>query len=131
MRIVSYFIVGILWGCTNPFIKRVQGNLQSKEKDKDAPISKSTIYMIKQLLSNPILAIPFAVNQLGSFLFYFLLANGNVSITSPVCNALAVVFTALTGWVLGEKYHSPLKLATGVILVYAGVLLCAYDSTSG
>ncbi|CAM9643300.1 unnamed protein product [Ectocarpus fasciculatus] len=124
-----YFVVGMLWGCTNPFIKRAQQSIRLAEA-KDHAESRSSLSFVKKIALNPILMAPFAINQCGSFVFYCLLANGNVSITSPACNALAVVFTALTGWYLGEKYTSPLKMAAGVVLVYVGVVLCALDSTS-
>jgi uncharacterized membrane protein len=131
MITIYYFVVGMLWGCTNPFIKRAQASVQMAEKSKDNTGTKSSLAFVKTVVSNPILMAPFLINQCGSFVFYLLLASGDVSITSPACNALAVVFTALTGWYLGEKYSSPMKLAAGVILVYIGVLLCAYDTSSG
>lgn len=126
MQTTLFFVVGMLWGCTNPFIKRAQTSLQSTKDNSFG--NKSTISFVKKLFNNPILLAPFVINQCGSVVFYMLLAHGNVSITSPACNALAVVFTALTGWYLGEKYTSPLKMAVGVTLVYIGVLLCAIDS---
>ncbi len=148
MRVLYYFIVGVLWGCTNPFIKRAQIAISNAEKDCDhkdnddkdkdrSSADKNSFWrgweiahFLRKLLSNPMLVAPFVVNQIGSFIFYILLATGDISTTSPICNALALIFTALTGWYLGEKVNSPFKLFLGVVLVYCGVLLCTKSSSN-
>jgi uncharacterized membrane protein len=90
--------------------------------------STSAIDFFLALLRHPILAAPFAINQLGSFMFYYLLATENVSLVSPLCNSLALAFTALTGYWLGEEYRKPLRMLLGVVCVYLGVFLCSSQS---
>lgn len=47
-----------------------------------------------------------ALNQSGSVLYFFTLQNVDLSLAVPVTNSLTFVFTALVGWILGEKLPS-------------------------
>ena len=47
------------------------------------------------------------INLCGSALFYWYLQFAKVAQTSSVVNALTLVFTALTGYILGEKLPDP------------------------
>lgn len=47
--------------------------------------------------------IPFLINQIGSVIFIFVLQNADISLAVPVTNSLTFLFTAITGWFLGEK----------------------------
>ncbi len=127
MRILLIFAVGILWGCTNPFIKRAQAALSDHNKENTR---NNALSFIRQLIQNPVLAAPFVINQIGSLFFYLLLATEKVSVASPMCNALALAFTAATGYFLGEKYKSPAQMAVGIILVYVGVMICSAEDDS-
>jgi hypothetical protein len=48
----------------------------------------------------------------------------DISLTVPICNSLTVCFTALTGYLLGERVGRPWRLAAGTLLVLLGVSLC-------
>jgi hypothetical protein len=41
--------------------------------------------------------------------FLFLLSKEPVSVAAPVCNALTFVFTAITGYFIGEEVHALLN----------------------
>lgn len=81
--IFGYFLVGILWGCTNPFIKHAQQSsaisrdIRSSNADKNATASgKSSYYIINKAyslffsvfssLTDRNIFIPYAINQAGS-----------------------------------------------------------------
>lgn len=122
--IIGYFLVGILWGVTNPFIKRATVSSTSR-----APAAgKSHLATLRQFCSEPNSFVPFLVNQMGSLVFYYMLSKEPVSRTAPICNAITFIFTALTGYVfLQEEIRSPLLLATGSLLVILGTYFCCRD----
>ena len=108
--LLCYLLVGMLWGCTNPFIKRAQHSSSSSSSSSSLPSHKNTtntsstttINIIKRLFNDPKVYIPYGINQSGSFLFYFLLSREPVSRAAPICNALTFIFTAITGfYILG------------------------------
>lgn len=43
------------------------------------------------------------LNQLGSIIYIIVLQNIDLTISVPVANSLTFVFTAISGWILGEK----------------------------
>lgn len=50
--------------------------------------------------------LPFLLNQCGSVLYFLTLQDTDISLAVPVSNSLTFVFTAMTGWFLGEaKVH--------------------------
>lgn len=129
---VSLIFVGALWGCTNPLLR--QGAMSSEEEPKSTPES-SDVSSAKQGLLSTLLTflkklrhirvwMPYVVNQSGSLLYYVTLAQSNLSIAVPICNALALVFSILTSVLLGERIHKPVQTVVGAALVVAGVTLC-------
>lgn len=44
-----------------------------------------------------------ALNQTGSVVYFFTLQNVDLSLSVPVANSLTFIFTAITGWLLGES----------------------------
>jgi drug/metabolite transporter (DMT)-like permease len=116
---LAYLCVGVLWGCTNPFIKAAQESVaedrgvndpndkQAKEATCESGPFEARSFMrklfsscyenLRGLFMNPRLFLPFAINQAGSLAFYALLSQEPVSRASPICNSLTFLFTALTG----------------------------------
>ena len=68
--------------------------------------------------------LPYALNQCGSVLYYFLLASSDLSVAVPVCNALSLVFSCITSYLLGERVDQPIKAIFGSAFVMAGVAIC-------
>jgi drug/metabolite transporter (DMT)-like permease len=67
--------------------------------------------------------LPFIFNQIGSLMFYYLLANEPVIIASPLCNSLTFTITSITAYYLGERSQSPLFLFLGITLVLLGTYI--------
>ncbi|GMI00623.1 hypothetical protein TrLO_g8480 [Triparma laevis f. longispina] len=107
--------VSLVWGVTNPFI-----NAAAKKAKKGDVIDKG-----KKIL------VPYAINQLGSILFYLLLSTNSL-IVGPIVNAMTQSFTFLFGFLLfGERYDSWVKVVLGSLLVFVGVGVCTYADVDG
>ena len=145
VKALGYLTVGVLWGVTNPFIKRA-AEKASKER-AEAPrhqagagtgasvgggingTGRSHLATLRHFCTDPRIFVPFLVNQTGSLVFYYLLSKEPVSRTAPVCNALTFIFTALTGYlVLKEDVRSPVLLGAGSVLVVLGTYFCVKDA---
>lgn len=126
--IAGYLIVGILWGCSNPFIKHAQAE-NTEHGRSDSNKEKSTSFdSLYRMFTKPRVLLPFLVNQSGSFVYYYLLSSEPVSRASPICNSLTFLFTATTGYVcFGEEVRYPFLLVIGIIAVLTGVLICSLD----
>lgn len=147
--LLLYVLVGMLWGCTNPYIKRAQMNaasslphsLEVKERRQGSNVPGSggmgnnstvnsnifikTLAPLRRLLSDPLVLGPYLINQSGSIVFFYVLSKEPVTRAAPLCNALAFVFTAITGcFFLGEDVKSPVTLSLGVALVVLGTHIC-------
>lgn len=83
-------------------------------------------YIISKLiiLANYKVWLPFLLNQLGSILYYKTLASSNLTLSVPICNATAMVFSSITSAILGERVNQPGRAALGVVLVFSGVAVC-------
>ena len=128
----SYLLVGMLWGCTNPFLKKgsqaTSSNSVSQSHDKGSEgFIARTMRSLRKFL-NPQVLFPFLLNQSGSMVFCFLLATENISTTVPVCNSLTFIFTGITGWLLGEKFTHPIMFVAGLAMVVCGLSICAMSS---
>lgn len=110
---LSMILVGALWGCTNPLLRK-----GSVEVDKNQRLSS-----LKALL-NVKIWLPYLLNQSGSIVFYILLANTELSLAVPICNALALLFSFLTSVILGEPIQKPFRSFLGATLVVVGVTIC-------
>jgi hypothetical protein len=75
--------------------------------------------------------LPYLLNQVGSLLYYKTLASSRLTLAVPICNATAMVFSSVTGTLLGERVDRPGRAAAGVALVLAGVAVCMHSSDEG
>ena len=121
MQIAKYVIVGMLWGCTNPFIKHAQ----AKQKSSVAADS-SWVTGIRNFVLQPDLLIPYVINQSGSlFFFIFIMPTDPITISAPICNSLSFIFTAITSYgYFKEELHSWQHLFLGILLVLIGSFVC-------
>uniref|UniRef100_A0A7R9W2L4 Transmembrane protein 234 n=1 Tax=Pseudictyota dubia TaxID=2749911 RepID=A0A7R9W2L4_9STRA len=158
--LLSAILVGALWGCTNPLLRR--GSAEAKRKDEEAAegatrkkeekeekeeeevdaskrqsaeggIISVVRSGLRSLLSFRRLSVllPYLLNQSGSLLFYKLLATSDLTVSVPVCNALALLFSVVTSFALGERVDSVWRTLAGSALVTAGVSVCALSSGAG
>ena len=71
--VAGIFLVSIIWGVSNPFIKKGSEGIERVDKSSNKLLN--TLYEFWFLFTRPSYVIPFAINMSGSVLFYFLLAN--------------------------------------------------------
>lgn len=134
IKILSYLLVGGLWGITNPFLKQgtqintssissTSSTINSTNEFKEISFFKRyydlLIYFVK-----PAVFLPIIINQLGSVAFYYLLATDDISIAVPLCNSLTFAFTGITGWFLGERIQQPIFFLIGILFILCGIYLC-------
>ncbi|XP_014467577.1 PREDICTED: transmembrane protein 234 homolog [Dinoponera quadriceps] len=121
--VIYLCLVAVLWGMTNPFMKKGAGGLEN--------VKATSIYgqFIKELVflaTNVKYMLPFVLNQCGSVLYFLILQNTDISLAVPVSNSLTFIFTAITGWFLGEqKVHKNAYI--GMIFILCGTSLCCWD----
>jgi drug/metabolite transporter (DMT)-like permease len=125
---ISLILVGALWGCTNPFMR--QGSIESKSSSNNTDEQEETKSVLKSLfrLARIKVWLPYLINQLGSLLYYKQLASSNLTLSVPICNATAMVFSCITSFFLGERVNQPRRAVLGVTLILLGVQICMYSS---
>lgn len=141
---LSLLLVGAFWGCTNPFMRKGFAETKSTNENKENEQGgsnkrnaaaqggiKTFIVNILARLANIKVWIPYLINQLGSLLYYKTLASSNLTLSVPICNATAMVFSSITSALLGERVNQPGRAMLGVVLVLSGVAICMYSSEEG
>jgi len=104
-----------------------QGKVEPKDSESTDKESSTFLSSVKESLSKFRqwrVWLPYALNQCGSVLYYYLLASSDLSVAVPVCNALSLVFSCITSYMLGERVDQPLKAIVGSALVMVGVAIC-------
>ncbi|XP_046906163.1 transmembrane protein 234 isoform X1 [Hypomesus transpacificus] len=124
VEVMCLVLVAVLWGCTNPFLKR---GTEGIEHVKHSTKLLQFMAEIKFLFLNVKYLIPFLLNQSGSVIYYFTLATTDMSLAVPVANSLTFVFTLLTGKLLGEEFGGKKEVA-GMILTMTGITVCVISS---
>ena len=123
----SMLLVGALWGCTNPLLRKGSVEASATKTSKSDSFLRSSL---KSFL-NVRVWLPYVVNQCGSVVFYILLAKSELSLAVPTCNALALLFSFVTSVALGEPVHKPFQTILGASLVVLGVAICVSTQESG
>ncbi|XP_061599877.1 transmembrane protein 234 [Cololabis saira] len=123
-ELLSLVLVSVLWGCTNPFLKRgTEGMEDVRKPSRLAQILAD----VKFLFLNIKYLVPFLLNQSGSLVYYYTLSTTELSLAVPVANSLTFLFTMLTGKLLGEEFGG-IKAVVGMFLTMAGITLCVISS---
>ena len=132
-EILGLFIVGAMWGCTDPLLKVGAEGISEMGDRKGQGVVSSFLAEMKHLFLNWKYVVPFAVNQLGSLVYTYMLGQTELSVAVPVANSLKFVFALLTGVALGEPLPS-FKAFVGMAFVMLGTAVCLhakqYDSGS-
>ncbi|KAM4625863.1 transmembrane protein 234 [Polymixia lowei] len=124
VEVLCLLLVALLWGCTNPFLKRgTEGIENVKRKNKVLQL----VAEVKFLFLNLQYLVPFLLNQSGSLVYYFTLATTDLSLAVPVTNSLTFLFTLLTGKLLGEEFGGK-RAVGGMFLTMVGITLCVISS---
>ncbi|XP_011873864.1 PREDICTED: transmembrane protein 234 homolog [Vollenhovia emeryi] len=122
--VICLCLVALLWGATNPFLKK---GAQGLEDVKAASFYGQFVKELAFLVTNLKYMLPFLLNQCGSVLYFLTLPSIDLSLAIPVSNSLTFVFTAVTGWFLGEeKAHRNTYL--GMMFILCGTTLCCWDN---
>lgn len=131
---LSMIVVGALWGCTNPLLRK--GSVEATSSSSSSPSTDPKNHISNKEASDSFLAsflksfidikvwLPYVLNQSGSLVFYILLAKSDISTAVPICNAMALLFSFATSSVLGETTKNPLRTALGASLILFGVTVC-------
>ncbi|KAB7497965.1 Transmembrane protein [Armadillidium nasatum] len=121
--LVLLVIVSILWGVTNPLLKRASVGIENVKADN---LFYQTIAEVTYLASKFSYVAPFLLNQIGGVLFVYSLGLSDLSLAVPFTNSLTFIITTLTGHLLGEEKISS-SVWIGAALVCAGISLCIAD----
>ncbi|XP_071222753.1 transmembrane protein 234-like [Salvelinus alpinus] len=87
-------VVAVLWGCTNPYLKRGTEGIEHVKKENKF---NQFLAEVKFLFLNIKYLIAFLLNQSGSLVYYFTLTTTDLSLVVPVANSLSLLFILLTG----------------------------------
>ncbi|KAI0134683.1 integral membrane protein [Xylariales sp. AK1849] len=111
--VLGFLMVGLAWGLTTPFIRRAAkdhnppAHPMLDREDIKASWLKSKVFgaffAVLDLLKNPRYAIPLLINLTGSIWFFLLIGKAELSLTVPIVNTLAFLFTVLGDWWVEKK----------------------------
>jgi hypothetical protein len=123
---LSMVLVGALWGCTNPLLRKgsVEATAAAAAAASEEKEESSSLGSFFRTFVNFNVWIPYVLNQSGSLVFYFLLRDASLSMAVPTCNALALIFSFVTSLYLGERIHKPVQTFMGATLIMVGVAIC-------
>ena len=119
--------IGVLWGCTNTFIR--VGALQVQRKRERASSKASSRFRaafgdLPLLLTTPAFIVPQSLNLCGSAAFSWLQGRVRLTVAGPVVNTVALTANAVADWAAGEPVQLHLAVP-GVALVAIGAALCS------
>lgn len=155
--VLSFLIVGLCWGFTTPFIRKAAITYQVPSNPSITDPNRSWLlrqiakifFSIIGLLRNPRYAIPLVLNLTGSIWFFLLVGQAGklwdsrlvncevllvefcdleLSLTVPITNSLAFLFTVLGEWYVDGKLITR-DTWLGMGLVCAGIFMCVVSKT--
>ncbi|KAL1844217.1 hypothetical protein VTJ49DRAFT_3873 [Mycothermus thermophilus] len=151
--ILSFLLVGLAWGFTTPFIRRAakdraeataaaaaaSASSPTKPYDGTTDDKNATAWWNRlgglitrgaaaavDLLRNPRYAVPLVLNLSGSVWFFLLVGKAELSLTVPIVNTVAFLFTVLGEWWVEGKVISR-DTMLGMLLSVAGIALCVHS----
>jgi hypothetical protein len=123
---LSMMLVGALWGCTNPLLRK--GSVEATSSPTDSKNGenkpKTVLESFLKTFFDVKVWLPYVLNQSGSLVFYVLLAKSDISMAVPICNAMALLFSFATSSFLGEPIKNVHRTALGASLILVGVTIC-------
>ncbi|KAL6703834.1 hypothetical protein ACN47E_009053 [Coniothyrium glycines] len=134
--ILGFLMVGACWGLTTPFMRKAALNYTPPQRpslvDTSNPWLKrkvlGTFYAVVGVLSRPAYAVPLLLNVTGSVWFFILIGKAELSLTVPITNSLAFLFTVLGEWWAEKKVISR-DTWIGMGLVLGGIGLCVQSKS--
>ncbi|OAA43313.1 integral membrane protein [Metarhizium rileyi] len=114
--VASFVLVGLAWGLTTPFIRRAARTHQPPPHptlELDSVKNHwlrgrlyAAFFAVVDLLRNPSYAVPLLLNLTGSIWFFLLIGQAELSLTVPIVNTMAFLFTVLGEWYVEGKVIS-------------------------
>ncbi|USP78510.1 uncharacterized protein yc1106_05784 [Curvularia clavata] len=134
--ILGFLMVGACWGLTTPFMRRALANYTPPERPALTDPNNSwlkkkvlgVLYAVIGALSRPAYTIPLLLNVTGSVWFFILIGKAELSLTVPITNSLAFLFTVLGEW-WAEKKVIGRNTWIGMALVLGGISLCVQSKS--
>ncbi|KAI7716726.1 hypothetical protein KC353_g5166 [Hortaea werneckii] len=134
--VVGFLLVGMAWGFTTPFMRKAAVARDLKPKPQrplltDPNVSwmmrqaATVFYAVGDLLGSPSYAAPLLLNITGSVWFFLLVGQAELSLTVPITNSLAFLFTVLGEWWAEGKVISR-DTWIGMMFCLIGVALCVH-----
>ncbi|KAF2137219.1 uncharacterized protein K452DRAFT_278864 [Aplosporella prunicola CBS 121167] len=131
--ILGFLLVGAAWGLTTPFMRRAAVNYTPPTRPylQDPSVSWvkrklwTVIFAVVDLLRRPAYAVPLLLNVTGSVWFFLLIGQAELSLTVPITNSLAFLFTVLGEWWAEKKVISR-DTWIGMAFVLGGIGLCVH-----
>ncbi|GAB7349971.1 hypothetical protein MBLNU459_g0659t1 [Dothideomycetes sp. NU459] len=139
--VLGFLLVGAAWGLTTPFMRRAAVASSSKPSDPSrAWLADSShgwlqrkvwgvLYGVADVLRQPGYAIPLVINLTGSVWFFLLIGQAELSLTVPITNSLAFLFTVLGEWWAEGKVISK-DTWLGMAFVLGGIALCVHSKNT-
>ncbi|KAL2002065.1 hypothetical protein VTN02DRAFT_701 [Thermoascus thermophilus] len=150
--ILSFILVGLAWGFTTPFIRRAAVDFNQRQEARQLSQTQnldrnldggdeggggrdggriswlrtklvSLFWTVVNLLRTPAYAIPLGLNLTGSVWFFLLVGKHELSLTVPITNSTAFLFTVLGEWYVERKVIAR-ETWLGMVLVLGGIALC-------
>ncbi|KAL9071551.1 MAG: hypothetical protein Q9161_004118 [Pseudevernia consocians] len=138
---LGFLLVGLAWGLTTPFIRRAALNFHPPPHPSLERIDTGTkagwakwrilkaMWTVVDLLRSPAYAVPLVVNLTGSVWFFLLIGKAELSLTVPITNSLAFLFTVLGEWWAEGKVISR-DTWIGMAFVLGGIALCVQSKNT-
>ncbi|KAK4113455.1 hypothetical protein N656DRAFT_778228 [Canariomyces notabilis] len=117
--ILSFILVGLAWGLTTPFIRHAARDHPGPSPAHAALLESESVQQswwkrrvygaviaVVALLRNPRYAVPLVLNLTGSVWFFLLVGKAELSLTVPIVNTLAFLFTVIGEWWVEGKVIS-------------------------
>ena len=113
---LGFVVVGLLWGFTNPFIKRGSEGIKTLKVEDDArfprwfyevvylatrwqvPAMNSSLFLIELTLSCPQFLLPFLLNMSGSVVYYLTLSTAGRSVCGTKHGCWACCYSQRFRW---------------------------------
>lgn len=137
--ILGFLLVGLAWGLTTPFIRRAARTHNPpphpsllRDAVRSSPVRSrlyGAFFAVTDLLRNPRYAVPLLINLTGSVWFFLLIGQAELSLTVPIVNTLAFLFTVIGEWWVENKVISR-QTMVGMVLSLAGIALCVQSKSA-
>ncbi|KAJ5965644.1 hypothetical protein N7481_012358 [Penicillium waksmanii] len=100
--------------------------MQSQQKSWVRTKIVSVFWTVVNMLRTPAYSIPLVINLTGSIWFFLLVGKHELSLTVPLANSSAFLFTVLGEWYVDRKVIAK-ETWLGLALVLGGIALCVHS----